>query len=138
MTNNQDFGSVEPDPPEPESVEPESVEPESVEPESVESVRSDIEATRGDLVETVTELSDRLNPTKRVAAVAQGVSESAKDVVDQAGEVTKDTAAKAHDVAKVGVRRGRQISDGREAQLIGVAVLVVGLVLLWRRRRGQR
>ncbi len=82
----------------------------SVEPDSVEAVRSDIEATRTELVETVTELSDRLNPTKRVAAVTQSVSDSAKDVVDQAGEVTKDTAAKAQDVAKSGLRRGRQLS----------------------------
>jgi MYXO-CTERM domain-containing protein len=46
--------------------------------------------------------------------------------------------AKAEDVAKASVRRGRQLSDGREAQLIGAAVLVVGLLLLWRRRRRQR
>ena len=75
-------------------------ESDSVEPDSVDAVRSDIEATRTELVETVTELSDRLNPTKRVAAVTQSVSDSAKDAVEQAGEVTKDTAAKAQDVAK--------------------------------------
>jgi Protein of unknown function (DUF3618) len=110
----------------------------SVEPDSVEAVKSDIEATRTELVETVTELSDRLNPTKRVAAVSQSVSDSAKGAVEQAGEVTKDTAAKAQDVAKSGVRRGRQLSDGREPQLIAAAVLVVGLVLAWRRWRRRR
>jgi hypothetical protein len=109
----------------------------SIEPDSVEAVRSDIDATRTELVETVIELSDRLNPTKRVAAVTQNVGDSAKDVVEQAGDVTKDAAAKAQDVAKSGVRRGRQLSDGREPQLIGVAALMVGLVLvwLWRHRR---
>ena len=110
----------------------------SVDLDSVEEVISDIEATRTELVETVTELSDRLNPTKRVAAVTQSVSDGAKDVVEQAGEVTKDTAAKAQNVAKSGARRSRQLSNGREPQLIGAAVLVVGLVLvwcLWKRRR---
>ena len=106
--------------------------PGSVEPDSVEAVRSDIEATRTELVETVTELSDRLDPTKRVGTVTQSVSDSAKDVVEQAVEVTKDAATKAQDVAKSGARRGRQLSDGREPELIGVAVLVVGLVLVWR------
>jgi hypothetical protein len=128
MSNSERAGSVEPDP----------LESDFLEPDSVEAVRSDIEATRTELDETVTELSDRLNPTKRVAAATQSVSQSAKDIVDQAGEVTKDTAAKAQDVAKSGLGRGRQLSDGRELQLIGSAVLVVGLVLawrLWRRRR---
>lgn len=123
MTNSQDFGSIQLDSPE---------------PESVEAVRSDIEATRTDLVETVTELSDRLNPTKRVAAVAQGVSEHAKNVVEQAGEATKDTTARVQDVARAGVRRGRQFSNGRETQLIGVTLVVVGLVLVWRLWRRHR
>lgn len=113
-------------------------ESDSVEPDSVDAVRSDIEATRTESVETVTELSDRLNPTKRVAAVTQSVSDSAKDAVEQAGEVTKDTAAKAQDVAKSRVRRGRELSDGREPQLIGAAVLLVGLVLVWRLWRRRR
>ncbi len=110
----------------------------SVEPDSVEAVKSDIEATRTELVETVTELSDRLNPTKRVAAVTQSVSDSAKDAVEQAGTVTMGTAAKAQDVVKSGTRRGRQLSDGREPQLIGAAVLMVWLVLVWRLWRRRR
>ena len=110
----------------------------SVEPDSVEAVKSDIEATRTELVETVTELSDRLNPTKRVAAVTQSVSDSAKDAVEQAGTVTMGTAAKAQDVVKSGIRRGRQLSDGREPQLIGAAVLMVWLVLVWRLWRRHR
>ena len=40
-------------------------------PNSIEAVRTDIEATQADLVETVNELSDRLNPANRVAAVTQ-------------------------------------------------------------------
>ena len=115
-----------------------SEDPDSVEPDSVEAVKSDIEATRAELVETVTELSDRLNPTKRLAAVTQTASDTAKDIVEQAGDVTKDTAAKARDVAKLGVRRGRQLSDRREPQLIGAAVLLMGLVLMWRLWRRDR
>ncbi len=118
--------------------DPDSVEPDSFEPESVDAVRSDIDATRTELVETVTELSDRLNPTKREAAVSQSGSDNAKDVVEHGGAVTKDTAAKAQDVAKSGVRRGRQLSDGRESQLIGAVVLLVGLVLVWRLWRRHR
>lgn len=106
--------------------------PDFIERDSVEEIRSDIEATRTELVETVAELSDRMNPTKRVAAVTQSVSGSAKDVVEEAGEATKDTAAKAQDLAKSGVRRGRQLSNGREPQLVGAAVLLAGLVVGWR------
>jgi hypothetical protein len=109
-----------------------SEDPDFIEPDSAEAIKSDVEATRTELAETVAELSDRLNPTKRVAAVTESLSDSAKEVVEQAGAVTKDTAAKAQDVAKSGVRRGRQLSDGREPQLVGAAVLLVGLVLVWR------
>ena len=35
----------------------------------VEALTSDIEATRADLTETVTELSNRLSPTKQAGAV---------------------------------------------------------------------
>lgn len=107
------------------------------EPDPVEAVSTDIEVTRAELVETVNELSDRLNPTKRVAVVAQSATDSTKHVVDQAEDLTKDAAAKAQDVAKAGARRSRHLTDGRERQLVGAALLVVGLILVWRlwRRR---
>lgn len=98
----------------------------------VEALRTDIEATRAELADTVNELSDRLSPKKRVGAVTEGVSESTKQVVGQAHDLTKETAAKAQGVAKVGVTRGRQLSDGRERQVLGAVVLVVALVLGWR------
>ena len=90
------------------------------------------------MAETVNELSDRLNPKKRVSTVTQGVTEGTKQVVGQAQDLTKDTAAKAQDVAKVGITRGRRLSDGKERQILGAAVLVVGLFMgwrLWKRRR---
>jgi cell division septum initiation protein DivIVA len=106
-------------------------------PDSIEAVRADIEETRADLVETVNELSDRLNPAKRVAAVTQGASDTTKHVVGQAGDLTKDAAAKAQNVAKASVNRSRQMSSDRQKQLLGSALLVVGLVVVWRlwRRR---
>lgn len=107
------------------------------EPNSIEAVRTDIEATRAELVETVNELSDRLNPAKRVAAVTQGASDTTKHVVEQAGDLTRDAAAKAQNVAKAGVDRGRQLNGDRQKQLVGSALLVVGLIVVWRlwRRR---
>ena len=106
-------------------------------PDSIEAVRTDIEATRADLVETVNELSDRLNPAKRVAAVSQSASDTTEHVVEQAGDLTKDAAAKAQNVAKASVNRSRQMSGDRQKQLFGSALLVVGLVVVWRlwRRR---
>ncbi len=98
----------------------------------VEALRTDIETTRAELAETVDELSDRLSPKKRVGAVTEGVTESTKQVVGQAHDLTKETATKAQDVAKVGVTRGRQLTDGRKRQVLGTAVLVVGLLLAWR------
>jgi cell division septum initiation protein DivIVA len=106
-------------------------------PDSIEAVRTDIEATRAELVETVNELSDRLDPAKRVSAVTQGASDTTKHVVEQAGDLTKDAAAKAQDVAKASVNRSRQISGDRQKQLLGSALLAVGLIVVWRvwRRR---
>lgn len=104
----------------------------------VEALRTDIETTRAELAETVNELSDRLSPKKRVGAVTEGVTEGTKQMVGQAQDLTKDTAAKAQDVAKVGVERTRQLTDGRERQLLGAAVLVVGLFLGWRLWKQRR
>jgi hypothetical protein len=104
----------------------------------VEALRTDIETTRAELTETVDELSDRLSPRKRVGAVTEGVTENTLQVVGQAHDFTKDTAAKAQDVAKGGVARGRQLSDGRERQILGAVVLVVGLFLGWRLWKHRR
>ena len=98
----------------------------------VETLTSDIEVTRTDLTETVTELSNRLSPKKRAGAVAQGVSESTKQVAGQAQDLTKDTASKAQGVAKVGITRGRQLADGRNRKLMGSVALAVGLFVVWR------
>ena len=103
----------------------------------VEALRTDIAATRSELAETVNELSVRLNPKKRVGAVTQGVTETTKQAVGQAQDVTKDTAAKVQDVAKVGITRGRQLIGNRERQLLGL-VLVVGLFLGWRLWKQRR
>ena len=103
----------------------------------VEALRTDIAATRSELAETVNELSVRLNPKKRVGAVTQGVTETTKQAVGQAQDVTKDTAAKVQDVAKVGITRGRQLIGNRERQLLGL-VLVVGLLLGWRLWKQRR
>ena len=113
-----------------------SEDPDSVEPDSVEAVKSDIEATRAELVETVTELSDRLNPTKRLAAVTQTASDTAKDIVEQAGDVTKDTAAKAPRCGQVGRQTVAANSATAETQRPAGSSLM-GLVLMWRlwRRR---
>lgn len=95
-------------------------------PDPVEAVRSDIEATRADLHETVIELSDRLDPKKRVVGLTEDLVDGTKQVVEQT-----------QDVAKAGVVRGRQLADSRQRQLVGAA-LAVGLFLawrLWRRRR---
>ena len=99
----------------------------------LEALRTDIETTRSELTETVNELSDRLSPKKRVGIV----TDSTKHVVGHAHDLTKDTAAKAQDVAKVGVTRGRRLTDGRELQLLG-AVLVVVALFGWRLRRHRR
>jgi hypothetical protein len=104
----------------------------------VEALKADIETTRADLAETVNELSDRLRPKKRVGAVAEGVTESTKQVVGHAHDLTKDTAAKAQDVAKVGATRGRQLTDGRERQVLGAVVLIIGLFLGWRLWKQRR
>ena len=98
----------------------------------VEALRTDIETTRAELAETVNELSDRLSPKNRVGAVTEDVTESTKQVVGQAHDLTKETAAKAQDVAKVGFTRGRQFSDGRDRQVLGAAMLAVALLLGWR------
>ncbi len=104
----------------------------------VEALRIDTEVTRAELAETVSELSDRLSPKKQAAAVAQGVTESTKQVVGQAHDVTKDTATKAQDVAKVGITRGRQLTDGMEPQLIGAVAVVIGLLIVWRLWKHRR
>ena len=106
--------------------------------DQVEALRTDIETTRVELAETVNELSDRLSPKKRVGAVTQGVTEGTKQVVGQAQDLTKDTTAKAQDVAKVGITRGRQLTDGREQQFLAAVVLVVGLFLGWRLWKHRR
>ena len=117
--------------------DPDSIDPNSIDPNSIEAVRTDIEATRADLAQTVNELSDRLNPAKRVAAVTQGASDTTKHVVEQAGDLTKDAAAKTQNVAKASVVRSRQLSGDRQKQLVGSALLVAGLIVVWRlwRRR---
>ena len=81
-------------------------------------MRTDIEETRADLVDTVNELSDRLNPANRVAAVKQGASDTTKHAVEQAGDLTKDAAAKAQNVAKAGVESQSAI-ERRQAKAIG-------------------
>ncbi len=104
----------------------------------VDAVRTDIETTRADLAETVNELSNRLSPKKQVTAVTDGVAESTKQVVGLAQDLTKDTALKAQDVAKVGITRSRQLTEGREPQLIGAVLLAAGLFVVWRvRKRGR-
>ncbi len=110
----------------------------SVSEDPVEAVRSDIEVTRAELVETVNELSDRLSPKKRVGAVTQDVTASTKQVVGHAQELTKDSATKAQDVAKVGITRSRQLADGRERRLIGAVALVAGLFFVWRLWKPRR
>ena len=104
----------------------------------VEALRSDIEETRAELVETVNELSDRVSPKKRVDAVTQGVTESTKQAIGQAQELTKGSATKAQDVARVGITRSRQLTDGREQQLIGAVVLVAGVFVVWRLWKHRR
>jgi Protein of unknown function (DUF3618) len=106
--------------------------------DGVEAVTSDIEATRADLAETVNELSNRLSPKKRAGAVAQGVTESTKQVVGQAQELTRDTATKAQDLAKVRITRGRQLTEARDRKLIGSVVLAVGLFFVWRLWKHRR
>ncbi len=110
----------------------------NVNPDPVAAVRADIEATRTDLVETVSELSDRLSPKKRVSAVTQDVNETAKQAVGHAEQVTKDATAKAHHVALSNITRGRQLVKGREGQLAAVLVIMVGSLLAWRLRRHPR
>lgn len=106
--------------------------------EQVEALRTDIETTRVELAETVNELSDRLSPKKRVGAATKGVTEGTRQVVGQVHDLTEDTAAKAQDVAKGGVTPGRQLADGRERQVFGAVVLVVGLYLGWRLWKHRR
>jgi cobalamin biosynthesis Mg chelatase CobN len=103
----------------------------------IEAARADIEATRAELVDTATELSDRLSPAKRVATATQVASDTTKHVVEQAGDVTKDAAAKAQGAVKVSVSRSRQLSAGMERQILGTLVIVSGLLVVWRlwRRR---
>ena len=100
--------------------------------DGVEMLTSDIEVTRADLTETLTELSNRLSPKKRAGAVAQGVSESTKQVVGQAQDLTKGTASKAQDVGKIGITRGRQLATGKGRKWVGSVVLAVGLFVVWR------
>lgn len=104
----------------------------------VQALTSDIEATRADLTETVTELSNRLSPAKRAGVVVQGVSESTKQVVGQAQELTKDTATKAQEVTKVGFARGRRLVDAPDRKFIGSVVLAVGLFVVWRLWKSHR
>ncbi len=98
----------------------------------IEALRTDIETTRNELTATVNELSERLSPKKRIGAVTQGVTENTRQVVGHAQGLTKDTAARAQDAARVGIAQGRHIADGREQKLIGSAALVVGLLVIWR------
>jgi Protein of unknown function (DUF3618) len=107
-------------------------------PESVEAVRIDIEATRADLAETVNELSDRLSPKKRFASVTQDAADNTKQVVEQAQALTKDSATKAQNAAKVGVSRARMLTKGREPQILGAAILTFGLILGWRLSRNRQ
>lgn len=100
--------------------------------DSVSALTSDIEATRADLTETVSELSDRLSPKKRAGAVAQGVSESTKEVVGQAQDLTKVAVSRTHRFTKVGVTRGRQLVGGRNQKVFGSVALAVGLFVVWR------
>jgi Protein of unknown function (DUF3618) len=110
----------------------------SVSEDPVEVLRSDIETTRAELVETVNELSDRLSPKKRVGAVSQSVTENTKQVVGHAQQLTKDSATKAQGVAKVGITRSRRIAQGRVRQLVGAVVLVGSLFLAWRLWKARR
>lgn len=107
------------------------------EPDPVEAVRSDIEATRAEMAETVGELSDRLNPKKRIGAATQDLTDGAKQVAENAQGLTKDAASKAQKVAKTGVERARQLTHGRERQVAG-GVLVTMLILAWRMRNRRR
>ena len=104
---------------------------------AVDALRSDIETTRVDLAETVNELSDRLNPTKRVSATTQGVTETTKQVVSQAQDLTKGTAAKAQNVAEAGMTRSRQLTQNRQRQILGL-VLIGGLFVGWRLWKHRR
>jgi hypothetical protein len=104
---------------------------------AVVALRSDIETTRADLAETVNELSDRLNPTKRVSAATHGVTETTKQVVSQAQDLTKGTTAKAQNVAEAGITRGRQLTQNRQRQILGL-VLIGGLFVGWRLWKHRR
>lgn len=108
------------------------------EPDPVEAVRSDIEATRAEMAATVGELSDRLNPKKRIGAATQDVTDSAKQVAENAQGLTKDAATRAEKLAKTGVKRARRLTHGRERQMVGGTVLVTMLILVWRRRNRRR
>jgi Protein of unknown function (DUF3618) len=107
-------------------------------PDPVEAVRTDIEATRADLAETVNELSDRLNPKKRVGAATQGLTDSTGQVVQNAQGLTRTAGAKMDQAAKAGARHARRLANGRERQVVGGLVLVGGLILGWRLWRHRR
>jgi hypothetical protein len=106
--------------------------------DSVNAIRSDIEGTRVDLTETANELSDRSDPKKRLTAVTSDVTDSTKQVVVQAQEVSKDSAAKAQRVVKAGARRGQQVINGNEGRVIVAAVLLGVLIVGWHLLRGRR
>jgi hypothetical protein len=105
------------------------------EPDTVDAARADIELTRAELAETVSELSRRLNPKERAGDTAQQAIDSVHASAERGQELVEDAATKAQGVARASFRRVRAVASGRTSLLAVAALVGVAGVVVWLRSR---
>lgn len=111
--------------------------------ESMARVETDIAAARHELQETVDELADRLDPRKRVEAVAGDARRAADQVAETSRRVLGDLKDMSPDEAVAAARQGADraaqwFRQGRRQQVAVAAAVGVVLLVLRRHRHSRR